>query len=89
MPRTTVDIDGPVLDDLKRIQKQEGKSLGRTVSDLLAEAISRYGSRRKTPGKLDWISKPMKLRVDLTDKESVRAAVDEGLLPKPPRGAAR
>ena len=88
MPRTTVDIDGPVLDDLKRIQKQEGKSLGRTVSDLLAEAISRYGSKRKPAGKLDWISKPMKLRVDLTDKEALRAAVDEGLLPKPPRGKA-
>jgi predicted nucleic acid-binding protein len=39
MPRTTVDIDAPVLRDLKRLQKQEGKSLGRLVSDLLAQAL--------------------------------------------------
>jgi len=85
MPRTTVDIDGPVLEDLKRIQKREGKSLGRTVSDLLAEAISRYGSGRRRPAKFDWISRPMKARVDLEDKEAVRAAADLGLLPHLPK----
>ena len=81
MPRTTVDIDGPVLEDLKRIQKREGKSLGRTVSDLLGEAIARYGGKRKKPAKFSWISRPMKARVDLADKEAVRAAADAGLLP--------
>ncbi|MEP6994534.1 MAG: antitoxin [Acidobacteriota bacterium] len=80
MTRTTVDIDGPVLEDLKRIQKREGKSLGRTASDLLAEAISRYGSRRKKPSRFDWISRPMKARIDFSDKEAVRAAADAGLL---------
>lgn len=84
MPRTTVDIDGPVLEDLKRIQKREGKSLGRAASDLLAEAISRYGSRRKKPEPFDWISRPMKARVDLGDKEAVRAAADAGLLTPAP-----
>lgn len=83
MPRTTVDIDGPVLEDLKRIQKREGKSLGRTVSDLLAEAVSRYGGSRKKPAAFRWISRPMKARVDLADKEAVRAAADAGLLPDP------
>ena len=39
MPRTTIDIDAPILRDLKRRQKQEGKSLGRLVSDLLAQAL--------------------------------------------------
>jgi hypothetical protein len=87
MPRTTVDIDGPVLEDLKRIQKREGKSLGRAASDLLAEAISRYGSKRKKPAKFDWISRPMKARIGLADKEAVRAAADAGLLP--PGGAPR
>ena len=37
--RTTVDIDDPVLKDLKKLQKREGKSLGRLISDLLAQAI--------------------------------------------------
>lgn len=79
MPRTTIDIDGPVLDDLRRIQKRDAKSLGRTVSDLLAEAISRYGGKRSKPAKFAWISRPMRARVDLADKEAVRAAADAGL----------
>ena len=79
MPRTTVDIDGPVLEDLKRIQKREGKSLGRTVSDLLGEAIARYGKKPRSSPKLDWVSRPMKAHVDLEDKEAVRAAADAGL----------
>jgi len=83
MTRTTIDIDGPVLEDLKRLQKREGKSLGRTASDLLGEAIARYGGRRKKPAKLEWVSRPMKARVDLADKEAVRAAADSGLLPGP------
>jgi hypothetical protein len=88
MPRTTVDIDGPVLEDLKRIQKLEGKSLGRTASDLLAEAISRYGNRKGKPAKFRWISRPMKARLDLADKEAVRAAADAGLLPPSPKSPA-
>jgi hypothetical protein len=79
--RTTVDIDGPVLEDLKRIQKKEGKSLGRTASDLLAEAISRYGLKKRRPVPFHWISRPLHARVDLADKEAVRAAADEGLAP--------
>jgi hypothetical protein len=85
MPRTTVDIDGPVLDELKRLQQKEGKSLGRMTSDLLAEAISRYGDSKKKPARFRWISKPMKARVDLADKEAVRAAADAGLLPPAPK----
>jgi hypothetical protein len=85
MTRTTLDIDGPVLEDLKRIQKREGKSLGRAASDLLAEAISRFGTGKKKPRSFRWISRPMKARVDLADKEAVRAAADEGLLPPAPK----
>jgi hypothetical protein len=79
--RTTIDIDGPVLADLKRIQKKEGKSLGRTASDLLAEAISRYGPKKRRPASFRWISRPLHARVDLADKEAVRAAADAGLAP--------
>jgi hypothetical protein len=77
MPRTTVNIDAPVLRDLKRLQKEEGKSLGRLMSDLLAEALGRL--RREKPAaspRLEWKSRPMKARVDLTDKEAVRAALE-------------
>jgi hypothetical protein len=38
--RTTLDIDDPILRDLKRLQQREGKSLGRLVSDLLAQSLA-------------------------------------------------
>jgi len=76
MPRTTVNIDAPVLRDLKRLQRKEGKALGRLISDLLAQAMARLRRERPlaSPG-LSWISRPMNARVDLTDKEAVRAAL--------------
>jgi hypothetical protein len=36
--RTVVDIDDPLLKDLKKIKKKR-KSLGRLISDLLAKAL--------------------------------------------------
>ena len=36
--RTTIDIDDPILKKLKAIQARDGRSLGRLVSDLLAQA---------------------------------------------------
>jgi hypothetical protein len=76
MARTTVDIDQPILRDLKRLQKQEGKSLGRLVSDLLAEALTRHKTARGQPAPFRWISRSMRPRVDLSDKEALHAALD-------------
>ena len=77
MARTTIDIDTSLLRDLKRIQEEEGKSLGRVVSDLLSEALSaRQGKgRRSVPFR--WTSQDMGARVDLNDKEAVAALLDE------------
>ncbi len=76
MTRTTINIEPPVLEELKAIQKAEGASLGAVTSRLLAEAISR---RRKPPRatQLDWVSKPMGYRIDLADKEALHQALDE------------
>lgn len=74
--RTTVDIDAPLLRDLKRLQRREGLSLGRLVSDLLAEAL---GSRRAVPPHpptFEWRSRPMRARLDLADKDAVQAALE-------------
>ena len=75
MPRTTIDIDAPIVRDLKRLQKREGKSLGRLVSDLLAQALGARGARRTTPG-FAWTTRRMQARVDLADKEAVHAILD-------------
>jgi len=74
MPRTTVDIDAPILRDLKRLQRREGKSLGRLISDLLATALAKEPDRPRTPFR--WTSKAMGARVDVTDKDTVYSILD-------------
>jgi len=76
MPRTTIDIDAPILRDLKRLQKEQGKPLGRIVSDLLARALGERRPRATRATTMAWISHPMRTRVDLDDKEAVHAALD-------------
>lgn len=59
MPRTTLNIDGSVLGELKRLQRQEGKSLGQLVSELLARVLA--DDPTAEPGEaLEWISQPMR-----------------------------
>lgn len=74
--RTTIDLDIPILRELKRLQKVEGKSLGRLVSDLVAQAISARNSGHREPPSLHWIRRPMRARVDLADKDAVNAVLD-------------
>ncbi len=75
MARTTLNIDTPILRDLKRIQRRENKSLGRIVSDLLAEAMARRG-KVPDPPPFEWIAEEMRPLVDIADKESLYAALD-------------
>lgn len=76
MPRTTLNIDGPILRDLKRLQKEEKKSLGRLVSDLLAWAIRAREGRKPQPTPFAWNTRPMDVRVNLADKEAVWSVLD-------------
>jgi hypothetical protein len=76
--RTTIDIDDPILKDLKRLQQREGKSLGRLVSDLLAQSLAaKAGQRSPATRAFAWQSKSMRARVDLSDKAAVLDAMDE------------
>lgn len=74
MPRTTLDIDTEILRDLRKRQRVEGKSLGRLVSDLLARALNSTDSEKPDTA-FTWRSRPMGARVDIDDKEAVRAAL--------------
>ena len=76
MPRTTLDIDASILRDLKRLQKREGKALGRLVSDLLARALRERDSRPTSAAAFRWISRSMRAQVDLADKEAVYEVLD-------------
>lgn len=89
MPRTTVNIDLPVLRELKRLKAQERKSLGRLISDLLAEAIGRRKSERPHAApRLQWTSRSMKALVDLADKDGLWKAL-ESEEDRPERRATR
>jgi hypothetical protein len=83
MARTTVNLDDPVLRDLKRLQKKEGKPLGRLMSDLLADAISRKDQETRGVEKpFTWIARPMGLKIDLEDKEAVQEMFDREQFPE-------
>ena len=75
--RTTIDIDDPILKELKKLVQKEGKSLGRAVSDLLAQALQRRKKSGRQPEKPSWISRNMSARINLDDKEVLYAALDD------------
>lgn len=77
MPRTTINIDAPILRDLKRLQKRERKPLGRLVSDLLAHALRLQEAGQQAGQPFRWLSRPMRARIDLTDQEAIWAALEE------------
>jgi hypothetical protein len=75
MPRTTLDLDGSILSELRRRAKREGKSMGQVASELLATGLSE-GADRSAP-MLEWRSDKLgEPLVDLEDKEAVREVVD-------------
>ncbi len=76
MPRTTIDIEGPILREIKGLQKKEGRSLGKIISELLAEGLAQRRSGRATP-RLHWISRSMQALIDLSDKEALFEALDK------------
>ena len=76
MARTTIDIDDPILKEIKAIQKKEGRSMGKIVSQLLAEALVEPMISAKTP-RFKWISRSMGSLVDLSDKDEVYRILDK------------
>jgi hypothetical protein len=73
--RTTLDIEAPVLKELRELQKREGGSLGALVSRLLANALAGRKKRASAPA-FRWASRPMGSLVDLADKDAVYAILD-------------
>jgi hypothetical protein len=77
MPRTTINLDGPVLADLKRLQRKEGKSLGELASELLTQAIAERRSIPMPPPKLQWTARAMGALVNVGYEDALLAALDE------------
>lgn len=87
--RTTLDIDDPILKELKRLQRKEGKSLGRLVSDLLAVALRRSGKSAAPPPTFRWTARAMGARYDLSDREALCDAMDDRPPSRPAKVADR
>ncbi|HLJ77028.1 MAG TPA: hypothetical protein VKT75_06430 [Acidobacteriaceae bacterium] len=73
--RTTIDIDDPVLREVRTIHEREGRSMGAVISELLADALARRRARRHPPA-FHWSSRSMNARVNLADKDELYAALD-------------
>lgn len=76
MPRTTLDIDASVRDELRRRSERENKSIGRVASELLAIALAATDAPPQ-PQAFRWRSADLGApRVEITDKEALRRALD-------------
>jgi hypothetical protein len=71
--RTTIDLDDDILRRLKRRQREEQKTLGQLVSELLAQALA-AGPRPRVG--IRWATADLRPRVDLDDKDEVWAVLD-------------
>jgi plasmid stability protein len=74
MPRTTFDLDGTVLADLRSRAASEGKSMGQVASELLAIGLHDAPAAEQPP--LKWARKDLGLKVDLEDKDAVWRILD-------------
>lgn len=77
MARTTLDLDPSVLRELRRLGARDGKSMGRVASELLARVLDEEDPPRPA---FEWVSGRLGVRrVDLDDKEALRAMLDDRL----------
>ncbi len=77
--RTTLDIEKPVLEDLKKLQRREKKPLGKVVSVLLAQALKDYdrANGHAAGTELEWTTAKMGARVDISDKDALYRVLDQ------------
>jgi hypothetical protein len=76
MPRTTLNLDSSILQQLKERQRRDGRPLGKLVSELLAGALSREDPAPEPPTFV-WRSQPMGPRIDLEDRDAVQTILDQ------------
>jgi hypothetical protein len=75
MPRTTLNLDASVLREVKRRARDQGKSIGDVISELVGPALAQK-SRRGGHPEFRWRTAKMgPAKVDLEDKEAVRQAL--------------
>ena len=76
MTRTTIDLDGSVLAELKARQSRDARSLGVIASELLARALAETAAPAPTLPPMVWPAKDMRARVDIADRDAVQDVLD-------------
>lgn len=76
MPRTTLNLDASVLRAVKRRAREEHKSVGDVISEIVGPALAQRNRTRGHPA-FQWRTARMgPAKVDLEDKEAVRLALE-------------
>ena len=77
MPRTTLNIDASVLREVKRRARDQGKSVGDVISELVGPALAQRHRRAGHP-EFRWQTARMgPAKIDLEDKEAIRQALED------------
>ena len=74
--RTTLDIDAPILADLKRLGQARHMPMGRLASEMLGRALRERTAHPKKKVEFTWIDRPMNAKVDIADREAMYDAMD-------------
>ncbi|MGI8660851.1 MAG: hypothetical protein ACR2LH_07440 [Thermoleophilaceae bacterium] len=72
--RTTLNIDGSLLEELRRRGARQGKSIGEVASEALARGLA---EDEPSPAPPEWTCRDLgKPYVDIEDKDALRAVLD-------------
>ncbi|HLA14362.1 MAG TPA: hypothetical protein VJZ25_05000 [Gemmatimonadaceae bacterium] len=77
MPRTTLNLDASVLREVKRRARDQGKSVGDVISELIGPALA---EKRRPGGRPEFRWRTARMgpaRIDLEDKEAIRQALGD------------
>ncbi len=77
MARTTINIENSILLEVKNLQKKDGRSIGKIVSQLLSEALAHRKDEAMVP-RFKWRSRRMGALVELSDKDALHKILDRG-----------
>ena len=74
MARTTLDIDATVLQTLRRIARESGRTIGEVASELLARAL---WSAPNQDERFVWKTRDMNACIDLEDGNTANRLLEE------------
>ena len=75
--RTTLDLEAPILKELKAFSKSHSLSLGKSATQLLMKALVMHKAEKKALPKFKWYSQPMGAKIDISDKETLYKILDQ------------